>query len=270
LVLLKKQKKTGGKMKCDLIQGNCLEELKKLPDESIDLVLTDPPYNISQDGKQITRNNLKFGVYKRDTSIKLDFGEWDKMSETDYLSFTECWFAEVTRTMKPKAWIYIFFDKMRIGYFDLFLAKKYGINPKTIIVWNKTNPTPQFRKANWTSASEFIWAGTKGKAGLKNFGRQTEMKSYFLSPNKSSYGKTSHPTEKPVALCEYLIKPSTFEGDVVLDCFMGSGTTGVACMRLGRKFIGIEKEKEYFEIAEARIKPFKEQTKLAKKGVVVK
>jgi len=251
--------------RCELYLGNCLEKLKELPDECVDCVLTDPPYNISQDGKQINRTNLKFGVYKRDTSIKLDFGEWDKMPEDEYLSFTEQWFAEVTRIMKEKAWIYIFFDKQRTGYFDLFLAKKYSIKPKAIIVWCKTNPTPRFRKANWTSATEFIWAGVKGKAGLKNFGRQNEMRSYFLYPNKSSYGETSHPTEKPIALCEYLIKPSTFEGDVVLDPFMGSGTTGIACMKLDRNFIGIEKDRGYFEIAKARIKPYLEQTRLISK-----
>ena len=149
-----------------IIQGDALEVLKTLPSESVDCIITDPPYNISQDGAKISRHNLKFGVYRQDTSIKLDFGDWDKMEEKEFFDFTESWFIECSRILKGGRWICIFFDKQKTGFFDLLLAKKYGIKPKTILVWLKSNPTPQFRKANFTSASEFIWCGVKGEGKI--------------------------------------------------------------------------------------------------------
>jgi DNA modification methylase len=237
-----------------VIQGDSLEILKEIPNESVDLVITDPPYAISQRGKEISRKSLSSKSWKRDTSIKLDFGKWDNFeTEEDFFEFTESWFKECVRVLKPKGWIYIFFDKQKIGYFDLLLAPKYNIKSRTIFAWLKTNPTPSFRKVNWLSASEFIWVGSKGKSKLKNFLAQKEMFNYMLTPNKSAYGKTEHPTEKPLSLIEKFILTSSNEDDIVLDPFLGSGTTAVACKKLGRKFIGIEKEQKYVDIANKRL-----------------
>jgi len=109
------------------------------------------------------------------------------------------------------------------------------------------------RKVNWLSASEFVWIGSKGECKLKNFLNQTEMFNYMLTPNKSIYGKTNHPTEKPINLIKKFICVNTNKGEVVLDCFMGSGTTAVACKQLGRNFIGFEINKEYINIANKRL-----------------
>jgi len=189
--------------------------------------------------------------------IKLDFGEWDNYdTEKEFFDFTEEWFKECARVLKPKGWIYIFFDKQKTGYFDLFLSKKYGIKGRTVFAWLKSNPVPSFRKVNWLSASEFIWVGSKGECKLKNFLKQTEMHNYMITPNKSAYGETIHPTEKPLVLIQKFISVNTNEGDIVLDPFLGSGTTAVASIKLNRKFIGIEQSLEYVQIAEARLKSY--------------
>jgi len=168
--------------------GDALEILKTIPDNSIDCLVTDPPYFISQEGKEISRKNLSSKTHKRNSNIKLDFGEWDRYweDEEDFFRWTEEWFREVVRILKQGAWLYIAFDKNKIGLFDLYLAPKYNIKSRTIYVWCKTNPTPSFRKVNWISATEFIWVGSKGSSKLKNFYNQTEMFNYMLYPNKST------------------------------------------------------------------------------------
>jgi len=192
---------------------DALEILKTIPENSIDCLVTDPPYFISQEKKDINRKYLS----GKENNIKLDFGEWDRYweNENEFFKWTEEWFKEVVRVLKQGAWLYIAFDKNKIGIFDLYLAPKYNIKSRTIFVWCKTNPTPSFRKVNWVSATEFIWVGSKGESKLSNFHKQTEMFNYMLYPNKSSYGKTSHPTEKPLKLFEKFILASTNEGDIV-------------------------------------------------------
>jgi len=246
-----------------IIKGDCIEELKKLPDESIDCIITDPPYMISQKGKSIGRKSLSSKSWKRNMDIKLDFGKWDQFEdEKEFFEFTENWFKECVRVLKTKGWIYIFFDKQKTGYFDLILGPKYGVKSRTIFVWGKVNPAPSFRKVNYLSASEFVWVGSKGECKLKNFLKQNEMHNYMLTPNKSSYGKTTHPTEKPILVITKFILTSSNEGDIILDPFIGSGTTAIACLKLNRKFIGIEKEEEYFTMANERIQKELSQTKL--------
>ena len=241
-------------MKLTLIQGDCLKVLPTLPDESVDLVVTDPPYAVSQPGKKISRKLLSSKMHKRNADIKLDFGEWDYFeSEKEYFGFTEKWFNEIVRILKPKSWIYIFFDKQKIGYFDLILAKKYEIKPRAVLVWHKTNPIPQFRKVNWISASEFIWVGSKGKCKLKNFLTVKKMHNVLEYPNSSVYGETNHLTEKPIELIKKLVITSSNKGDTILDPFLGSGTTMKACLELKRNCIGIEINPEYIKMTKKRL-----------------
>ena len=245
--------------KIELYEGDCIDIMRSMPDNSVDCIITDPPYNISKEGSNITRNYKHYN-WQRQADIKKDFGDWDRCWETeeDFFDFTESWFAECVRVLKEKGWIYIFFDKMRTDYFDLFLAKKYNIKARTIFTWIKQNPTPSFRKTNWISATEHIWVGSKWgelKEGsnIKNFLYQKEMNNYFFTPNSSSYVETEHPTEKPVKLIKHLITVNSNEGDTILDCFAGSGTTGKAAYELNRNCILIEKELEYCEIIKNRM-----------------
>lgn len=229
---------------------DCIEGLRRIPDESIDLIVTDPPYMISQPNKKIK--------IAGEMDINQDFGEWDHFeSENKFFEFTESWFKECCRVLKPKGWIYIFFDRQKIGFFDLILARKYEIKCKTIFAWLKSNPCPSVRKANWLSASEFIWIGCKHKSRIKNYLRHKEMYNYMITPNKAAYGETIHPTEKPKKVIERFVKASSRAGDIVLDPFMGSGTTAVVCKSLNRKYIGFESEPRYHKIALDRITKIK-------------
>jgi DNA modification methylase len=223
---------------------DCLEGMKYIPDNSIDLILTDPPYMISQKNKRINRKNM---------DIQLDFGEWDHFeNEQEYEEFTRKWMTLAYSKLKDGGWFMVFFDKNKICMIEK-IAKELGMTSKTIFVWAKTNPTPHFRRMNFVSATEFIWMGTKGNMRMKNYQKQTEMYNYMLYPNKSTYGETKHPTEKPVELLKRIIKPVTLENDVVLDPFIGSGSTAIASIQLNRRFIGFEINREYYNIAMQRI-----------------
>lgn len=244
---------------------DCLKGMKQLKPNSIDLIVTDPPYNISQKGKKISRKNLSSKNHKRNQDIILDFGEWDNRSETDFLKFTKKWFGECARVLKPKGWFFSFFSKERIGHFVSplnGLFQQHNFMCKTIITWHKTNPVPSFRKMSFLSACEFIVVGSKGNSKVPNFLLQKQMHNFFETPNSSIYGQTSHPTEKPLSLIEWLVSVGSHEDEVVLDPFMGSGTTAVACLNTKRKYIGFELNKDYWRIAVERVKPYMEQRKL--------
>ncbi len=239
---------------------DCLELLTKISNESIDCIVTDPPYIISKEGSKIGRNYQHY-EWKRESNIKQDFGKWDRdwLTDKDYFDWVAEWFRECCRTLKQGGWIYIFFDKQRTGYFDLFFAPANDIKARTVYIWAKTNPAPSFRKVNWVSATESIWVGSKGDSKLKNFKYQKEMHNYFLYPNSSAYGETEHPTEKPLSLITHLIQVNSNENETILDPFIGSGTTAIACIRTKRNYIGIEKDKGYYDIACKRIEKEREQ-----------
>jgi len=236
---------------------DCLEGLKRLQDNSVDLVVTDPPYNVSQNEKELIRETLKSPMFCRKTSIKLDFGNWDKMEEKEFLLFTEMWFKEVSRILKPAGWCFIFFSKERIGYFTDPISGLFfnnGFKTRTIITWHKTNPTPSFTKMNFLSSCEFCVVGSKGIGRVPNFLQQSQMHNFYETSNKSSYAESMHPTEKPKDLLNWLLKLGSNKNDTVLDAFMGSGTTAVACKDLERNYIGFEISEEYCQIAEERLK----------------
>jgi len=246
-----------------IITGDCLDIMKTLPDNSVDLILTDPPYNISKENNNRDRSKAWNPVMRRESKLNFDFGEWDNKSREDFLEFTKRWLKECCRILKDGGTIISFFNKEDISFLG-WESKELGIRTRTILSWHKTNPTPSFRKVNYLSACEFLWIGSKGnKKWTFNFKKQTEMHNYFETANGSSYKETKHPTEKPLSLIKHLIEIHSNKGDLVLDPFLGSGTTAVACQILNRKWIGIEKSEEYCKIAEARLKPYISQQKLA-------
>ena len=235
----------------EIYNMDCLKLLKQMPDKCIDLVLTDPPYNISKLNDNRDRSKLNSPIMRRKSPLKYDFGEWDNKERGDFLDFTKEWIKECCRVLKENGTIISFFNKEDISFLG-WIAKDYGVRTRTIFSWHKTNPVPSFRKVNYLSACEFLWVGSKGKWTF-NFKQQKEMHNFFETANKSSYGKTKHPTEKPTELIRWLIKVGSNEGDLVLDCFGGSGTTGVACKQLNRNYILIEKEQKYYDMALGRL-----------------
>jgi len=234
-----------------IIQGDCLSIMKDIPDNSVDLVLTDPPYNISKENDNRDRSKLNSPIMRRKSPLKYDFGEWDNMDRKDFLDFTKNWLKKCCRILKENGTIISFFNKEDISFLG-WIAKDFGVRTRTIMSWHKTNPVPSFRKVNYLSACEFIWIGSKGKWTF-NFKQQKEMHNFFETANKSSYGKTKHPTEKPLSLIKHLLEIHTNENDIILDPFLGSGTTVVAAKELGRNFIGIELNPDYIEIAKKRL-----------------
>ena len=218
----------------DLRQGDCLELMKDIPDKSIDLVVTDPPYKIVQGGctnkavrlKGSNQEQLKKGTLFNNNSIK--FNEW---------------IPEVYRVLKNNSHCYIMSNDRNINEL-LNVCEKVGFKLLNILVWGKSKHSP---KRYYLKNCEFIVFLRKGKAkNINNMG----TKQLLLIDNVEN---KNHPSEKPIKLMEILIKNSSNEQDKVLDPFMGSGSTGVACINTNRNFIGIELDENYFNIAKERI-----------------
>lgn len=218
--------------KIELIQGNCLERMKDIPDGSIAAVITDPPYNIAR------KNN--FHTMGR---AGIDFGDWDK--GFDLFSYID----EVSRVLTKNGSFIVFNDWKNLGDISKY-AETVGFDTKDMIRLEKTNPMPRNRDRRYITDYECaIWFVKKGAKWT--FNRQS--KTYERPKFVGSIDSGLHPTQKNVFLMEWLIKIHTNVGEIVLDPFMGSGTTGVACKNLNRNFIGIELDPEYFKIAEKRI-----------------
>jgi site-specific DNA-methyltransferase (adenine-specific) len=216
-----------------LIQGDCHEALITINDCSVDLVLTDPPYNIAQD------NN--FSSMGR---AGIDFGEWDK--DADILSFIPM----AARILKKGGGLIVFNDWKNLG--DIVKeAERSGLQTKDMIRLEKTNPMPRNRERRYVTDFECaIWFVKPGAKWVFNRQDPAYQRPKFVK----SVEKGLHPTQKNLSLMEDLIKIHSNTGDTVLDCFMGSGTTGLACMNLGRRFIGIERDSHYFKVASERLR----------------
>jgi site-specific DNA-methyltransferase (adenine-specific) len=208
-----------------LINGDCLEEMKNIESGSIDMVLTDPPYGMS------FQSNYR--IYK-----------YDKITNDNSLIWLDEFTSEIHRVMKDNTAGYVFCSFHHIDKFKQSLEKLFKI--KNILVWEKNNTSMGDLKGDFAPKIEFIIFIHKGRRMI-NGKRDPNIFKFSRTGNKL------HPTEKPVDLCEYLISKFSDEGQTILDPFMGSGTTGVACKNLNREFIGIELDKGYFDIAEARI-----------------
>lgn len=229
----------------DLRMGDCLELLKSIPDESVDLVFTDPPYNISSK----TKLGRKYESGE-EGDVSFNFGEWDY--DFDPIPFlTEC-----KRVLKPEGSIIVWTSEQLFAKYRVWFAE--NMYPKQLLVWVKTNPLPQFRKVSYRQATELMYWASKEKMTQDNpnfiFTAQQDMTNVFYAPVVSGEEKTEHPTQKPLSITMKIIKTHCREGGVVLDPFMGSGTTGVGCVKTNRNFIGFEIDKEYFELAQNRIK----------------
>ena len=226
-----------------LIHGNFLEKLNEINDESIDLILTDIPYNISK------KNGLG-GYDKKNNRNRtgIDFGEWDYGFDVQTLTVLQ-------KKLKKNGSIVVFsaFEQLGelIGTFDKCILKDK-------LVWQKTNPFVRNRDRRYISNIEFCSWFVKGDGWTFNRQNDPYESSVFTYPSESGGGQVRyHPTQKNLKMMERLLKIHSNEGDIVLDPFMGGGTTGVACKLNNREFIGIEIDDNYFEISSNRIKNLK-------------
>ena len=223
--------------------GDSFQLMKNIPDKSVDLIVTDPPYLLTQ--KTNLDRNKSDNIF---TKKIMKIAEELKESELDSFDTIE-WCKEALRVMK-KINIYIWCSKLQIPmYFDFFI-KEHGCN-FNILEWIKTNPVPNF-KNQYSNDKEFCLYFRKG--GYCNPKDMRSARSYFLQPinleEKELYG---HPTIKPLNIIKQLVENSSKEGEVILDPFIGSGTTAVACVELNRQYIGIEKNEKFYNIALRRV-----------------
>ncbi len=243
-----------------ILTGDCVAEMTRLPPASVDLVFADPPYNLQLEG----------ALSRPDQSVVDGVDDsWDKFADfAEYDAFTRNWLSAARRLMKPAATIVVigsYHNIFRVGA----ILQDLGFWILNDIVWRKANPMPNFRGRRFTNAHEtMIWAarGPEAKAytfnyeALKAGNEDVQVRSDWFLPIctgaerlKDESGRKVHPTQKPEALLARVLLAASNAGDLVLDPFFGSGTTGVAARRLGRSFIGLERDPAYAEAARRRI-----------------
>jgi modification methylase len=242
-----------------IISGDCIETMQSLPEASVDMVFADPPYNLQLEGERHRPNNSRVdGVEEA----------WDRFDDfASYDRFSEAWLSAARRILKPDGTLWV------IGsYHNIFRVgarlQDLGYWILNDVVWRKTNPMPNFRGRRFTNAHEtMIWCARDREGryrfnyeAMKSLNDDLQMRSDWLLPIcnggerlKDGDGKKAHPTQKPEALLHRVILASTQPGDLVLDPFFGTGTTGVVAKRLGRNYIGIERDAGYIATAEKRL-----------------
>ena len=243
-----------------VVVGDCVAELAKLPASSVDLVFADPPYNLQ------LKSDLKRPDDSRVDAVNDD---WDKFASfAAYDEFTRAWLPACRRVMKPSGTLWVigsYHNIFRVGS----ILQDLGFWILNDVVWRKTNPMPNFRGRRFTNAHEtLIWAarepGAKGYTfnyeALKAGNEDIQVRSDWTIPLctgeerlKGRDGKKLHPTQKPEALLARVLLAASRPDDLVLDPFCGTGTTGAVARRLGRRFIGFEREDAYARAAEKRI-----------------
>ncbi|MEL0438476.1 site-specific DNA-methyltransferase [Phycobacter sp. K97] len=243
-----------------ILGGNCIEVMAGLPANSIDLIFADPPYNLQLKGQLHRPDNSKVDAVD---------DHWDQFdSFRAYDDFTRAWLREARRILKPNGSIWVigsYHNIFRVGA----TLQDEGYWILNDVIWRKSNPMPNFRGKRYTNAHEtMIWASKSEGAkytfnyeALKALNEGIQMRSDWVLPIctgherlKDENGDKAHPTQKPESLLHRILVGSTNPGDVVLDPFFGTGTTGAVAKMLGREFIGIEQEEAYREVAAKRIK----------------
>ena len=222
-----------------IFHADCIEAMKELPEKSIDLVVTDPPYKTITGGDSNGKNSTR---PKGMLSGNRKLFKHQKLKISD-------WIPEIYRVLKNETHCYIFTNFLNLKEM-LIEAEKAGFKLHNLLIWEKNNCTPsQYYMKN----CEYVLFLRKGKAKwINDIGGSKTVHRF-----DNIIGNKTHPTEKPVDLLEFYIKNSSNEGDIVLDPFMGSGSTAIACINTNRRFIGFELDEKYYKIAIERIKNHK-------------
>jgi site-specific DNA-methyltransferase (adenine-specific) len=230
---------------------DCLELFSKIDDDSIDMIFADPPYNLSK-----SNFNMKFSK-SGGNDLNTNKGVWDDINETDFEEFTKEWLAESYRVLKPGGAIWVsgtYHNIYLVGY----VLQKLGFEILNEVLWHKSDATPNLSCTRFVADHEnFIWA-RKGKGNTFNYEVMKEMNGgkqmrSIWTRGKTAGGKKIHPTQKPEWLLERVVLATTNENDLVLDPFMGSGTTAVVCKKNNRHYVGSEKDLDYFNASIDRL-----------------
>lgn len=228
-----------------IILGDCLQELPKIESNSIDLIITDPPYLISKDSnfKQTSESTSKEMITKYNISI--DFGDWDKI-ELDFNYLFKEWF----RILKKGGTLIVFYDVWKSNDIKES-ALETGFKQPRVCAWVKTNPVPINSKINYLSnATEYFFTFVKDSKPTFNSKYDNGFYKFPICHGKE---RLKHPTQKPLGLISELIEKHSNSGDLILDNFAGTGTVGEACIKLDRDYILIEKEESYFSLIVDRL-----------------
>jgi len=229
-----------------LFHGDSKELIKQVPSSSVDLILTDPPYNISK----YSTGNIPLAGRKE---INNDLAEWDR---TEFIPAN--WVKEFKRVLKPQGNIFAFTSYNMLGKWHEAFDPEF--DTFQFVVWHKTNPVPKFLKAGFLNSCELIvcmW----NKGHTWNFTKQNEMHNFIQSPicmGPERLKNPFHPTQKPMQVLHPIVKVASNPNDLVLDPFMGVGSTGEVALRLNRRFIGMELDLDYFSAAKRRIESVSE------------
>jgi len=254
-------------MKTNIIyNGDCIDVLnRKVDKNSIDLIFADPPYNLSGNG-------LKWKGNKTGGDWHMVNEKWDKMTAPEYLRFTRKWLRACDRVLKEKGSIYVACSYHNIAEVMIVL-KQLDFKINNVITWHKTNAMPNMTKRVFTHSTEFVVWAVKGSGWTFNYekikeinpdkqkdGSPKQMRDFWGMPLvqgnerlRGEDGRALHPTQKPEEMLKRIIFASSNRGDIVLDLFLGSGTTSYIAKKYDRKWIGIEKNEEYAKIATQRM-----------------
>lgn len=254
-------------MKTNFIyMDDCIEVMnKQIMQESITLIFADPPYNLS-------RNGLKWKGNKTGGDWYMVNEEWDKMTAPEYIQFTRKWIGACYKALKNNGSIYVSCTYHNLSEVMIVL-KQLNFKINNIITWQKTNAMPNMTKRVFTHSTEFIVWAVKGKNWTFNYnelkkinpqkqkdGTLKQMRDVWTLPLvqgkerlRGKDGRALHPTQKPEEMLKRIIIASSNKGDTVLDPFLGSGTTAYTAKKLGRRWVGIEKNKQYVALAEKRL-----------------
>jgi modification methylase len=243
-----------------LLTGDCVEVLRTLESKSVDLIFADPPYNLQLGGELLRPDNSKVDAVD---------DEWDRFASfEEYDRFSRAWLSECRRVLRDDGTLWVigsYHNIFRLGA----ALQDLGFWILNDVIWRKTNPMPNFKGTRFTNAHEtLIWSAksreqkryTFNYDALKAFNDDVQMRSDWTlalctgdERLKDETGSKAHPTQKPEALLHRVLLAASKPGDVVLDPFFGTGTTGAAAKRLGRRWIGIERDETYATLARARI-----------------
>lgn len=243
-----------------LIYNDIFKAIKKIEDKSVDMIFADPPYFLSNDG--ITCSGGKM--------VSVNKGEWDRtLSIKEKHKFNKKWIKECYRVLKDNGTIWISGTLHNIYSIGMALEEE-GFKIINNITWQKTNPPPNLSCKTFTHSTETIlWARKDLKKVkytfnyniMKELNNNKQMKDVWTTsltkPSEKKCGK--HPTQKPLEILDKIILASTKENDLILDPFCGSSTTGISAVRLNRRYIGIDNEKEYIELSKRRYKEIEEE-----------
>lgn len=231
-----------------LMQGDCIKLMQSLPNNSVDLIVTDPPYEHVMGGMKSKRYNA--GVWKADSYINMKMSQFKKKEIFQFL--------DTVIPKMEKVNMFVFCSRLQLAHYFDYLNQHKKLK-YDLLVWDKSSKDNKYGMKSsmfYTSDIEYVLRIYESGVHLFKVLTDDESKSdyrYYMKRQKFAQPKGLHESMKPIELLERYIKVSTNENDTVLDCFMGSGSTGVASLKLGRNFIGIELNEEYFNIAKNRI-----------------